>query len=400
MVNKALENFNHILLITFAFIIPLSVAGGNLLAFIILISWFLKGNYAKNIKSIINNKVALASILFFLVHLFGLLWTEDMTLGVDRALKMIEFGILIPVLINSIKQKNAHIYINSFLVAIAITLLSSFLIYYELIPPFKGMIASNPTPFMSHITHTPLMAISFYISIRLFYDKFKQDRSFSFQNLFLLLVGIMSFLNVFYTNGRAGYVALFLLLGILILQIRKISPKSFLEIILVYLVVFITAFSFNDSFRDKLIGTHSNLSNFVENPDSSVGRRILMSENSLEIIKNNPYIGVGTGDFYKEYESVKNKKTYPFELATTKNPHNMYLLVGAELGLLGIFFLFYMYYIIFREAKNLPTVINRDIAIAVTFVFIILNFSDSYFLGHFSTYIYSFFISICFAAKS
>ena len=58
------------------------------------------------------------------------------------------------------------------LVAIAITEVISYLIWFEIIEPFKSAIVSNPTPFMSHISYNPILAFAIYIvAHEIFFNK-------------------------------------------------------------------------------------------------------------------------------------------------------------------------------------------------------------------------------------
>jgi len=75
----------------------------------------------------------------------------------------------------------------------------------------------------------------------------------------------------------------------------------------------------------------------------------------------------------------------------------MYLLVAAELGIFGLIFLFYFFYVLFKSALLQKNIFYKDSAIALGLSFCILNLSDSYFLGHFSTFIFALLISIFFA---
>ena len=79
MINAKHLNLDQIyqyLLIALAFMFPLTVAGGNLVIGIIVLIWLLSGNYQAKFNQIINNKLAVLSILFFSLHVLGLIWTD------------------------------------------------------------------------------------------------------------------------------------------------------------------------------------------------------------------------------------------------------------------------------------------------------------------------------------
>ena len=68
--------------------------------------------------------------------------------------------------------------------------------------------------------------------------------------------------------------------------------------------------------------------------DRSVLYALLFAKHSWEIFKESPIVGIGTGDFPNEYKKVNALNT-PDSLDTV-NPHNMYILVLTQLGILGL----------------------------------------------------------------
>ena len=77
----------------------------------------------------------------------------------------------------------------------------------------------------------------------------------------------------------------------------------------------------------------------------------------------------------------------------TTNPHNMYILVLVQLGIVGLLsMLSIMYYQIklsFKESNRF----FRDAGFALPFLFLVIMWSDSYLLGHFTTLLFVFFSS-------
>ena len=73
------------------------------------------------------------------------------------------------------------------------------------------------------------------------------------------------------------------------------------------------------------------------------------------------------------------------------NPHNMYILVSTQLGLLGLLSLLSIFYFQFKIALNSKNIMTRDIGFALPLMFLVIMLSDSYLLGHFTTLIFIFF---------
>ena len=118
---NALDKVYQYLLIILAFLLPLTVFGANLIIVIIVLLWLFSGNYLAKYDLIVNSKLMIASIIFFLIHLIGLIWTDDLMWGLHIVHKMWYFLLLLPVLFTVVKQEHIRYYIFSFLLAIFLT---------------------------------------------------------------------------------------------------------------------------------------------------------------------------------------------------------------------------------------------------------------------------------------
>jgi O-antigen ligase len=389
-----LESFNldktyHFLLVALAFLFPLTVFGANLVIVIICIVWIFSGRYKSKFFEIFNNKLMVASILFFCVHLIGLAWTDDLKWGLHIVHKMWYFIGLFPILYTIVRKEYISVYVSSFLLAIAFTEVFSYLVWFELIEPFKNATVSNPTPFMSHISYNPILAFAIYLVLHeIFFNKKITNLVFSIYSFFAVSMTI----NMFITGGRAGQVVFFVMLAILIFQVLdKQRIKSLIVIIIVIPGIFFTAYQTSDLFQQRVVDTVKNTINFSYNQNTSVGLRLNFLLNSWEVIKENPIIGVGTGDFPIEYKKV-NKKNSP-GIPTTTNPHNMYTLIAMELGALGIISMLSIFYYQIKLSFNSSNKFIRDLGITLPLLFLVMMWSDSYLLGHYTTLLFVFFSS-------
>ena len=232
--NLNVDKLYQFLLITLAFLLPLTVFGANLVIVLICILWLVSGDYKSKFIQIINNKLMIASILFYVIHIFGLIWTEDMVWGLHIAHKMWYFIGLLPILFTIVKKNHIKYYVSSFLIAISITEVTSYLIWFELIEPFDGVTAKNPTPFMSSVSYNPILAFATYIVLHeLFLNKSIKSLSF----LYYIILAFSMSVNMFITGGRAGQVGFFVMIGIIIFQFfDKQKIKSLLVILIVILI--------------------------------------------------------------------------------------------------------------------------------------------------------------------
>jgi len=388
-----LDKVFQYLIIGFAFIFPLSVYAGNLLALIILILWLLSGNYKEKFQKIFESKLAISSFLFFLVFLMSALWSEDKSEGMLLAKKMIDFGLLLPILITTMHRKNLSLYINSFLASMILSIFFSFLIYFGLIEHISTTSTTsqrNPTPFMSHVSYTPFLAITFYfIFNRFLFVPNKNRVTLAFYAVLLLLI----IFNIFITGGRAGQIAFFAMFILAVIQKNKFSIRSIFSSFIFLTLTFSLAYSFSDIFKSRVDESMSFFTNIEKRDMSSTGLRLTYWRNSLEMFSNNLFFGVGVGDFNREYQKV-NEVNSP-NIHPTTNPHNMYLYVASTAGLFGIISMMSIFYFLYIDSRKYD-VFHKNKVLGLSFFFLLISFFESYLLGHYTSFLFIYLVSaIC-----
>jgi len=395
-----IEKCYQFLLVTLAFLLPLTVAGANITIGVIGVLWFFSGDYKNKLNSILGNKLSVASIVFFFVHVLGLLWTEDMGWGLHMVKKMWHFLLLLPILLTITKREYVEYYLLGFLIAMTVSELLSYMVWFEIIDPFKHATPQNPTPFMSHISYNPFLAIAIYlVSHKILFDKNIKNITLCGACFFVITMTI----NMFITGGRAGQVMFLVALVILIFQYYKGSiVKSIFITLATIPLVFMIAYNSSSMFNQRVNQAKSELMGYSKALEtsksgasaglieqSSVGLRLLYAENTLRIIRDHPLIGVGTGDFPSEYERV-SMLYHPQVKLFTVHPHNMYLLVFAQLGILGLISLLSIFYYQIKMGLSSTTQFSRNFGVALPLMFLVIMWSDAYLLGHFTTTLFIF----------
>ena len=389
-----LEKTYQLLIIALAFLLPLTVFGANLVIVIICILWLISGKYKSKFNQIIKNKLMLVSIIFFCIHVAGLIWTEDLSWGLHIIHKMWYFLLLFPILFTLVRKDYIRLYISAFLLAISLTEISSYLVWFEVIEPFKNATVENPTPFMSHISYNPILAFSIYLVLhQVFFNKKLSNLLFSLYSFFSISMTI----NMFITGGRAGQVTFFVMLSILIFQIfDKQRFKALIAILILIPGIFFLAYQSSSLFESRVnLAIQEAISyeakNISSNNDSSVGLRLNFAINSWQVIKENPIIGIGTGDFPNEYRKINQINSS--NLPNVTNPHNMYVLILMQLGGLGLLSMLSIFYYQIKLSFNSSNKFIRDVGITLPLMFLVMMLSDSYLLGHYTTLMYIFFSS-------
>jgi len=393
-------NLNQVyqyLLITLAFLMPITVYGANLVIVLITLIWLLSGDYRSKFNEISKSKLMIASIIFFSLHIVGLIWTNDLSWGLHIVHKMWYFLLLFPIFYTLVQESYVKYYISAFLLAMALTLTLSYLVWFEMlpltinfdgVPMFLHATPQNPVPFMSHISYNPILCIATYIVFQkiIFNSNLNLFKKFAYYFLAITMT-----INMFITGGRAGHVMFFAMLGIIFIQ--SLVAKKYKSVILILILIpgiFITAYQTSPFFTIRVDSTISSIMNYSQNSTTAVGHRITFWINTFELIQENPIIGVGTGDFPDEYLKIHNQNS---DIPSTSNPHNMYLLVQAQIGIFGLLSFLSIFYYQIKLSFLSNNKFYRDLGIALPLLYLLAMFSDSYLLGHFTSLIFIFFSS-------
>ena len=386
---QKINDINAYLLIAFAFLLPLTVAGANIIDAFIVLLWLARGTFKEDWNEVKNNKVVLAVLGFYLLHIVGLLWTEDMQWGLHILKKETKF-LMIPIFMLFVRREHIKYYIYAFLGAVSLSEILSYGIWFEIIPAFKYASIENPTPFMSHVSYNPLLAFAIYLLlVSIFFDeKVGQNKKI----IYFIFVVTMS-INMFITGGRAGQVMYFSMLVILIFQYyNKQIIKAIVICCFCIPSIFLFAYNTSEIFKLRVDRAVDNVLNYEENKTSSIGQRFTFWINSYEIFQNNNiFIGAGTGDFKSEYKAV-NKKNSP-NVLDTDHPHNMYVLELVQFGLFGFASLISILYYQIKHSLSCKERVLKYIGISLSLLFGIIMLSDSYLLGHYTGMLFIFFSS-------
>ncbi|TAL54097.1 O-antigen ligase family protein [Pandoraea sp.] len=154
-------------------------------------------------------------------------------------------------------------------------------------------------------------------------------------SVFLLVVN-----TVFVTSGRSGYLALMVLFAVYLLTLpglggRMLAPRR-LVLVAVGVAVATAALFMSPIARERIDqGFHEADTYQDASHLTSIGIRIVFLKHTLAIIRANPWFGVGTGGFRVAYQQqVAGKQGW--EAVGTNDPHNQFLKIAAEQGLLGL----------------------------------------------------------------
>jgi O-antigen ligase len=312
----------------------------------LLVAWAVSAPLGETIKIYFKIKYLQISWLLLgllaLGTLYGAARLEDAwsTLGKYADL------LLIPVfaVVFSRRTSRQHA-LHAYAITMAVVIVLSYLIHFGLIAPlpiFTGT-AAMPTVFKLKITHSLFVAFSAFLYVWL-------GRSSTHARLRWLwyALALLAALNVLVmVQGATGYVTLGLL--ILLLGYERLGVRGLLYALFGVSVVGAALMILPTPFRDRvsLIGQEIAQWQPRNASESSTGLRLEFYRNTLDIIAAHPLAGVGTGGFPGAYA----KQVQGTGKVATHNPHNEFLHVWAQIGVVGLATLLALFWAQWRSAR-------------------------------------------------
>lgn len=306
-----------------------------------------------NIKQIAENlswkKTCFWLCLFFIFHLIGLWNTSNFKFAwMDIGMK-ISF-VLFPLLfvISKVEVSLMKLFKAFSLGALfAIVLNYSISIYLFLYSYDKNQFLESE---LSHFMHRGYWAIYLLIAFNIFMKNLMNKTPLI---LFNVVSAIVIFLTLLLLLSKT---ALLLLIISLLCWLFKymVTYKVYIKTGLLILGLTFFSYSFveyNPSLKNRVIEAYRAFDRYDSydkqgETESSVSR-VLMWESSLDLIKENFFWGVGTGDIKDELKKKNLEKNYIGLAEKNLNSHNQFLNTHLALGIFGSISLFLMFFISF-----------------------------------------------------
>ena len=359
-------NFINILLIIYAFFIPISQAAGNILLGLMLITWLIAPDWKNKIKTLKSNKVILCLLLFWFFQLIGIIWSVDRSNGFKVFWKF-RYVMLFPVVMDMIQPKNNIKYLISYIYGVSVTVLLSFGIYFNI---YKGFveIETKYTPFAHHAQHATMIAIAIIFIIQNFILK-----SASLKSKILSIIAVILFtVNLYITGGRTGQICFIALIFVLFVANSKRKILSFISAMIFAAIFITTGFYFVPEFKTGIDAAIYDINQYPKNSNTSLGLRFNIIEGAIPNIKKSPVFGNGTGSFKSLHHKFLEEK-YP-QNTKLDIAHNTYLHVLLENGITGLLIFLYIWAtLIIISIKNKDEYQYLRFSIIIVFLLSMIN---------------------------
>lgn len=385
------------------FVVPLSVVLDNVLLALVLPGLLFNARAVGQIAT--QNPVARAAWLLFgvlsLAMTYGAASLGEALAILGKYIDLAFIPLLMLMLSDEIARRRAQ---YAFLAAMALTLFLSYLLALGLLPVQYWMSEfarpENPVVFHSHITQNNMMAFAAFLALLKLRDAGSRRARLGWGTF-----AVLAAVNVFFmVQGRTGYIILIALLGWLLWVIPQRYMHSrartwgwwkAVAVELVFLVFVATIYSTSPRLHNRLdlVVSESQALHSEQAPDTSTGQRLLYYDNTLQIVRQHPLFGVGTGGFAAAFAEQVQGKNVP----ATHNPHNEYLMIAVQTGVLGLALLLYLFYTQWRCALSLNTAFERDAARGLVLAYMVNCAFNSALLDHSDGLFFAFMISVLFA---
>ena len=161
-----------------------------------------------------------------------------------------------------------------------------------------------------------------------------------------------------------------------------------------------TAYNVSNTFKHRSNWAINDIKNIMHlNLNSSWGVRVAFWITSFDILKSNPVVGVGVGDYKDETKNVlKNDKYSHLLSGGTKafmgrnHPHNQYLLILVQMGIAGfIIFAYMIYQLISLKIKDNEI---KQLSLLFVIIFFVSCFAEPLLLKQFTMTLFVVFAGI------
>lgn len=362
------------------------------------IALILTGQLFRSWKYIFSNKLNALFISWYLVHLFGLLYSTNLHYGFADIQTKLSY-LLFPLLVFSAGLSVKQIRIISYAFA-----LGCFIACFICLLKALGWYGYNQDA--KHFV---------YMS----YSKFLHPTYFSFYLNFVVIFLLVELRNGLFRFSKTtiilfAVVIVFLLVNITLLNARTATATAYLAVLLFLVNWFyrskywlngtllcIALFSGLGFLQYQVLHISKNrlqqLTSVInhttnENEYNSTTVRIHLWRSAWELIKEQPLLGVGTGDIKEELVKKYSKNNFEPGVTFRYSPHNQYIHTTVILGFAGLLLLV--------ACLGIPLVLSflnkNPLYFYLLFIIILNNITESLMEVEKGIFFFAFFNSLCY----
>lgn len=369
----------------------ISTAITSICCIAMLITWLLSGQVINSLKVSYQQATGKMILVFFVWLLIGTFYADtswsDKIDTLSSWKKLLYTFILLGLFYSQHwKQRFIHCYVGFMSVAAVVGI-----ILWSLNQVVREGPGHNPGIFMTnYATQSTAFIAALLGCIFLLYETSSVVKKY-----FLgLAIGLFVF-NIFFISGaRTAYFALPIAV---IFAIGSLYGYKKLPVIIALIGLLIMSLVIISTTAQQRINEGiKEFNQYDSSPHiSSIGVRVIFVKNTLELIKQKPLLGYGTSAFESVYGHYAAKHYQGWRALTTTDPHNIYLYVFLENGLIGL--LLFLSYIYIALRQGLQQMLYGKMAASFLMAMAVASLFNAYFKTFPEGHLLAFFIGILLA---
>jgi O-antigen ligase len=339
----------------------------------------------RSLKNIFSKQVLILSSIY-LLGLFAIVYSPDKASGIDiitRQLAILLFPVLFAVTGLNLEKYKLNL-VSIFGFACTITVLYLYADAVRIILYYNLPLSSLSTPlFMNHNFSLPIEIHATYLSayiafslLAFMYLLFKKPAPK--QKWIYILSAVILSAGMMQLSSRAVFISFLVIINLafpfILFQGSK-RLKFFLSATFVSVMVFI-AIANVDSYKERFISElKTDLTNHVKIIDNTEPRMARWNA-ILELVKQSPVIGYGTGSEEKLLMDKYFEKGLYFSYLNEFNTHSEYLSILVKMGVVGLALFLYILYYGFAVAVRKKDILFLSFMLIITIVSVSENILD------------------------
>jgi O-antigen ligase len=382
------------LCIGIGFAVPISVFLDSVLLVALLLAWLVGGQWQERWTVIRANPVAVAVLVLLALLAVGMSWGDASFMDSVSYLRKYQNLLLIPVAVTIMRNhEDRDRAMMAFTWAMLLILLLSFGLGLGLVPRLRLFVKDlgdpgNAVVFKQHITQTLMMSVAFALFVE------HARARIGWRRLAWGLAALAAAADILLlVRGRTGYVTFAAI--VVYLCIGALRWRGVAAGIGLLAFAFGLAYSVPGPFKHRIDMTIAEAHQWElgNRAGTSVGYRLDYYANTLEIIREHPLVGTGTGGFPEAYR----RQVAIHGGSEIRNPHNQYLLITAQLGVLGLAALLFVFVQHWRHAGRLPRPHEVRLARATLLAVMSGCLFNSFLVDHAECVLYAWMTGVLFA---
>ena len=330
---------NSALLAALFFLVPTQVAPAYVLSAVMLALWVVEGRLHDKWQALRSNPVFWIFQAYFGWYVVSLAWTDDLVAGGGMVSRHL-FFLLAALYFTVARREHTTRYLVAFAAGVLLCELLAGYNWLQLnrYPQWPAgwraaKDAMETAPFVDRIMFGPTLAFAGYIAAWQALVSRRAGRhgvAVVWASGWLVTLGVLSF-----SGSRTGMLGFSLMMALLTMQRltrHRVWAAAGAAVVLVGTAGALYAMS-DTTTRQRVLDGFSEARDLDGAVNMSVPLRYTMAVNTLHIIAEQPWLGVGAGDFVTAYEEMNARRSPAWN--APRNPHNQLLFTMATTGVLG-----------------------------------------------------------------